>query len=302
MAFEVGVYGTVCLDRIRRVQTLPPPGGYVEVLEEQIAYGGEALNTTVALAKWGVKTALLPNAIGFDENAEQLLDLLKSAPPIDLQFLKQRADVHTPACDIYVTPDGNRTMFGTGFAQMSADEVPPEVLKNLKAFTADSNPGEPAVHACQQAHAAGVPVVAMDLHRSNEACRVSDIILTSTEWLTRTTEVNELSNQAREFRNRYGCHVILTMGEQGCVLARRGSDDVEYFPAYRAPHVLDTTGSGDTFRAGLIYAHYVAEKPLEYAIRFGAATAALNAGAVGACAGVESIEDIEAFMISSERC
>lgn len=301
MDFEVGVYGTVCLDRIRRVKTLPPPGGYVEVLEEQTSYGGEALNTAIPLAKWGVKVALVPNAIGFDENADRLLDLLKSAPPIDLQFLKRRADIQTPDCDIYVTPDGNRTMFGTGFAHMSTEEIPPEVLKGLKAFTADSNPGVPAVRACQQAHAAGVPVVAMDLHRSEEACRVSDIILTSTEWLTRTNELNVLSEQAREFRNLYGCHVILTMGERGCVLARRGSDDVVYFPAYHAPQVVDTTGSGDTFRAGLIYAHYVQKKPLEEAIRFGAATAALNAGAVGACAGVESIENIEAFMALSER-
>jgi sugar/nucleoside kinase (ribokinase family) len=302
MPYEVCVYGTVCLDRIRRVKTLPPPGGYVEVLEEQVMYGGEALNTAVALAIWGVKVALVPNAIGLDESAERLLDLLKSAPPIDWQFLKQRADTQTPACDIYVTPDGNRTMFGTGFAHMSADEIPLEVLKGLKVFTADSNPGIPAVQACQQAHAAGVPVVAMDLHRSEEACRVSDIILTSTEWLTRTSEIERLSEQAKEFRNRYGCHVILTMGEQGCVLARRGSDEVEYFPAYHAPQVVDTTGSGDTFRAGLLYAHYIREKPLEWAIRFGAATAALNAGVIGACAGVKSIEEIEAFMELSTRC
>ena len=42
---EVIVYGTVCLDVIWRVKSLPQPGEYVRILEERKVIGGEAANT-----------------------------------------------------------------------------------------------------------------------------------------------------------------------------------------------------------------------------------------------------------------
>ncbi|MDW8322325.1 MAG: carbohydrate kinase family protein [Armatimonadota bacterium] len=294
--YDVCVYGTVCVDRIRRVQNLPPPGGYVEVLEERWMPGGEALNTAIALVTWGARVALVPNALGEDALAEHLLSMLGGYPSLDLRFLRRRSDVQTPTCDVYVTPDGHRTMFGTGFARMSADSIPVPALQGVKAFTADANPGEASVSACEQAARAGVPVVAMDLHDVERAARVADILLTSYEWVGRNNDIDVLRRIAAQYRERFGCTVILTAGARGCVLAERERRNVVHMPAYRAPAIVDTTGSGDVFRAGLIYGRYVLEREIEWAIRFGSAAAALNAGAMGACAGVRSGEEIEQFM------
>ncbi len=296
MSYDVCVYGTTCVDRIRKVAQLPPPGGYVEVLEERWMPGGEALNTALALATWNVRVALVPNAIGEDELAEHLLQMLKGYPSLDLRFLRRRKDVQTPTCDVYVTPDGHRTMFGMGFAHISSDAVPSEVLREVKVLTADANPGEASVRACEQAARAGVPVVAMDLHGSERAARAADILLTSYEWVGRDDSIDYLRRVADQYRERYGCTVILTAGAKGCVLAERERQQVVHLPAYRAPAIVDTTGSGDVFRAGLIYGRYVLGRELEWAIRFGSAAAALNAGAVGACAGVRPAEEIERFM------
>jgi sugar/nucleoside kinase (ribokinase family) len=300
MAYDVCVYGTMCLDRIRKVDRLPPPGGYVEVMEERWMPGGEALNTAIALATWGVHVALVPNALGEDELAEHLLKMLEAYPSLDLRFLRLRKDVQTPTCDIYVTPDGHRTMFGSGFAQISADEVPHEALHHSKAFTADANPGEASVRACEQAARAGVPVVAMDLHDSERAARVASILVTSYEWVGRDDSIDYLKRAAAWYRERFGCTVILTAGAKGCVLADREHQDIVHIPAYRAPSVVDTTGSGDVFRAGLIFGRYVLGREIVWAIRFGSAAAALNAGAVGACAGVRPVEEIERFMKTQE--
>lgn len=47
-AYEVIVYGTVCLDGIWRVDNLPPLNGYVDVREARQRIGGEASNTAMA--------------------------------------------------------------------------------------------------------------------------------------------------------------------------------------------------------------------------------------------------------------
>ncbi|MCX7800475.1 MAG: hypothetical protein N2109_09060, partial [Fimbriimonadales bacterium] len=60
----VVVFGTVCLDRVRRVPALPEAGGYVEILEERLLLGGEAANTARHLAAWGVPVALAGNGLG----------------------------------------------------------------------------------------------------------------------------------------------------------------------------------------------------------------------------------------------
>ncbi len=296
MAYDVCVYGTMCLDRIRRVQNLPPPGGYVEVLEERWMPGGEALNTAIALATWDVGVALVPNALGNDELAEHLLALLQEYSTLDLRFVRLRDDTTTPTCDVYVTPDGHRTMFGMGFAHMSSDAVPEEALAGTRVFTADANPGEASVRACEQAAQAGVPVVAMDLHSWERAGRVADVLLTSYEWVGRDDSIAYLKRAAAEYRERFGCTVILTAGAKGSVLAEREGENVVHIRAYHAPVVVDTTGSGDVFRAGLLYGRYVRERDLTWAVRFGSAAAALNAGAIGACAGVRPAAEIERFM------
>lgn len=296
MSCDVCVYGTTCVDRIRGVAQLPPLGGYVEVLEERWMPGGEALNTAVALAMWEVRVALIPNALGEDELAEYLLRMLEEYPTLDLRFLRRRKDVQTPTCDVYVTPDGHRTMFGMGFAHMSSDTVPDEILREVKVLTADANPGEASVRACEQAVEAGVPVVAMDLHGSERAGRLADILLTSYEWVGRGDDIDTLRRIAGEYRERFDATIILTAGAKGCVLAERERQEVEHIPAYRAPAIVDTTGSGDVFRAGLIYGRYILQRDIEWAIRFGSAAAALNAGAIGACAGVRPAEEIRQFM------
>ena len=52
------VFGTVCLDRIMQVASLPPEGGYVEIERELLMLGGEAANTALALQTWGAQIEL----------------------------------------------------------------------------------------------------------------------------------------------------------------------------------------------------------------------------------------------------
>ena len=68
-------------------------------------------------------------------------------------------------------------------------------------------------------------------------------------------------------------------------------------PAYVAPAVVDSTGAGDVFRAGLIYGR-LQSWDLERAIQFASAAAALNCGEMGGWCGVRSVEEIQEFQLS----
>ena len=248
----------------------------------------------MALATWQAPVRLVGNAIGTDEAASVIRETVARYPSLESRWVRSDPDVQTPTCDCYITPDGNRTMFGSGFATMSVDVIPPEVWENAIAFTADCNPGQASVNACRAAAEAGVPVIAMDLTEDDDACRAADIILTSSDVL-QEHDLSKLARRAERLRDWWDCHVILTAGEQGAVLAMHGNGPVVHVPAYEAPVIVDGTGCGDAFRAGLIYGHYLMEWDLVEAMRFGASAAALNLGVRGANAGIQPLARVLEF-------
>src|SRR2546421_5725929 len=117
--YDVIVYGLVCLDTLWRVERLPKPGGYAQVMAERRTIGGEAANTAIALARWGVRVALVGYALGDDEEGRLLQELFaREAPQIDTRFLARVSDAQTPSFLCIATPDGHRTVFGRCFAPL----------------------------------------------------------------------------------------------------------------------------------------------------------------------------------------
>lgn len=73
------VFGTVCLDKVRRVPALPRKGGYVEIESETSYLGGEAANTAVMLARWRADVVLAGNSIGAGPEAAFLRNSVLAA-------------------------------------------------------------------------------------------------------------------------------------------------------------------------------------------------------------------------------
>ncbi|HLK57769.1 MAG TPA: carbohydrate kinase family protein [Chthonomonadaceae bacterium] len=295
MNYDVIVYGTVCLDLLWRVETLPPPGGYVEILEEQKAIGGEAANTAIALSRWGVRVALVGNPLGADENGRLVRELFRrDAPEVDLQFISTDHATETPYCVCMSTPDGQRTMFGHRFADLQCPPLDPALACAARWFTAEPNAYDSGVRACLAAAEAGLQVLPMDYAREPAVNRVATLVVTSSEHVGRSLPTSELADFAMQVRDADGPTTLVTYGERGCFLAERGQAGIQHIPAYVAPSVIDTTGSGDIFRAGLLYGS-LQDWDLVRSIRFAAAAAALNCGALGGWGGVRPLEEILAF-------
>jgi len=295
--YDVLVYGTVCLDVLWRVATLPPPGGYVDILEERREIGGEAANTAIALARWGVKVALVGNAFGDDEDGHLLRTLFaRDAPEIDLRFLPTSPTAFTPYCVCMATPDGQRTMFGYRFTEMQPPPLDPALAASARLFTMEPNAYAAGAAACQVAAAAGAFTLPMDYAKDAAINAIASQVVTSSEHIGRALSAPELSAFAADVRDTYGPTTVVTWGEQGCFVAERShiSQPAVHVPAYVAPSVIDTTGSGDIFRAGLLYGQ-LRSWDLFTTVRFASAAAALNCGEMGGWCGVRSLSEIEAF-------
>ena len=85
-----------------------------------------------------------------------------------------------------------------------------------------------------------------------------------------------------------GC-VVIKLGSKGCFL--RSKDEAVLIPAFPDTNCIDTTGAGDNFAAGFLYALSEGMKPVECA-RFACATASIAVEFVGACTGMRSLEQV----------
>jgi sugar/nucleoside kinase (ribokinase family) len=90
-----------------------------------------------------------------------------------------------------------------------------------------------------------------------------------------------------------GALAVCKLGPDGALMMQGG--EVDRIAAHRVP-VVDTTGAGDSFDAGFIYAHVVEERPAAESLRFANACGAIAVTRVGGASSVPSAADVEEFL------
>lgn len=289
----ITVYGTLCLDRLHRVPNLPKPGGYVEISETQTTLGGEAYNTFFSLYKWQHPANFIPNEIGRGAEAEEIKNLLTE------QNISRPAnnfpDQLTPVCDIYVTPDGERTMFGIGFANLKnySDREDAELIMG-DWFTCDPNLAETSLFFAEAARKTGARIYFMDFETEGELApdyAPTDIWQTSTDRYGKKGDLQANLSAIEQAHLATGCLCLLTDSKNGFVIC--GPElPATHFPPFRASHQIDSTGAGDCFRAGLLLGLDNGQ-PLPDALAFAAAAASLACQGFGATASIPSLADVQ---------
>ncbi|MGV3617692.1 MAG: carbohydrate kinase family protein [Fimbriimonas sp.] len=289
------VFGTICLDRMRRVPRLPGLGGYVEVEAESAHLGGEAANTANALNAWEDRAVLVGNALGEGPDAEQLRGMIAERGLAYEVAGTPPSPMRTPVCDVYLTPDGERTMFGLGFSKMEP-ELGEGALPLVAGawFTAEPNMELASRQAIRMAQAAGMRTYLMDFIREDDPVGPGAFWQCSTDWAGHRQDPERNVAWVREFVDRTGAFAILSDGPRGFVA---GSPDlpVRAYPPFPAPSMVDTTGAGDLFRAGML--HGLSRNwPIGQCLRFAAAAGALKCGYLGATTQVPTVAEIEALI------
>ena len=272
---DVVVYGTVALDRFF-------PSG-------RVLAGGEALNTASLLVGWGLNVALVGTTLGEDAEGEQLRGLIEAAG-LERTYIPDHPAAVTPLCEITVAPDGERTMRGRGFAEAIAPPIPLELLQNRPVVAVDPNLGEGAIAMARAALAAGCPLVAMDFFRPLDILAQATILQCSPESLRRFSGPKGSPEEIVHALATPTC--ILTEGAAGGLV--KETEKLWRYPAYPILDILDTTGAGDAFRAGLCYG-LVQSWPLKRTVEFASAAAACHCRRLGGSSKIP-LEEIQALL------
>ncbi|MCC6483908.1 MAG: carbohydrate kinase family protein [Armatimonadetes bacterium] len=271
-----------------RIARYPPEGSSQWIEEDRVTLGGEAGNSARAFSAWGLETLLIGTVLGRDERAQWLLDELANLPHVDCSWLIAAPDANTPYCNILATPNGERTMFGRHFAGMRGQTV--AELPHARVFTLDPYCGDSAFQAAQTAHAAGIPIVAMDTLNPEKIAGIADIIVTSHQEIGAGHSVDELFQTAAETARRSGATFVLTLGPDGSVAFDSNGDILHRQAAISVSAIVDATGCGDIYRAGLVCG--VAQGwPLAESMAFASAAASLNLMGMGGGGHVLSLDE-----------
>ena len=108
---------------------------------------------------------------------------------------------------------------------------------------------------------------------------------------------NLVPDMRRLHRQSGAVLVVATLGPDGAV-AWDGEQEI-HVPGFVVP-VVDTTGAGDAFRAGLITAMLDRKLQAADCLEFANAVAALNCRALGAQAGLPTRADVDTFVTSAD--
>lgn len=263
MSYGLTVLGSVNLDLIVQVQDLPKAGETVTGGAYTALPGGKGANVAVAARRLGAETEIMA-AVGEDDYAAQaLINLEREGVYLDAV---RRVDAHTGLAFITVSEDGeNQIAVASGANAAYAPQHVPKLCSDvlITQFEIPTETIEAALHDYKGFVAVNASPVRSGIDKILER---ADLII-----------VNEGEAAQYDLDNHDGL-VAITLGAKGAKLYRKGELIATAIPP--KVDVVDTTGAGDAFAAGLTVALAEKQSPQE-ALEFACAVGALTATKLG---------------------
>jgi sulfofructose kinase len=287
--------GHASLDHVFRVDALPKTPTKVRAQAYAAEPGGMAANAAVALVRLGARASFL-GPLGDDVQGQAVLAQL-NAIPVATHHARIIPGESTSVAAVIVDARGERWIVShRGSALRAApDAADLEALVGVDAVLADVRWARGAAPLLKAARQQGIlTVVDGDIGDAAEMAQLiayADIAAFSEPGLRQWAGTDD-DAEGLALARQAGCHIALvTHGERGVVW----SDDegLHAMPAFTV-EAVDTTGAGDTWHAALALA-LVERQPLEQAVRFANATAALKVTRPGAWS-CPSRDEVEAFL------
>ena len=290
---EILVLGDINADVIGRVKSWPAPGQECLAERLELHCGGVGANCVLALRKWDVSVRL-HGCVGKDVFGDLLLRLL-AAEGVNLRTVRRTDDAMTGMLYINVTPDGQRTFFGSRganqfvgrFRGREARLLTRTRAASLMGYSFLDKGGELAarqvIRAVHRNHGwvsldAGMEPSQRIPKKILRVAKTVDLLFVSDEEAAALTGYSKPKKSFESLLRLTIPNVVMKLGKRGCLICDKGN--VRHVPPFLV-RAVDSTGAGDAFTAAFLQGHLRGWHIDESALAANAAGAAA-AGAVGA--------------------
>jgi sulfofructose kinase len=293
----VGI-GANSVDFVNILPGYPQPSGAfakMRIRERQVLCGGQTATAISACASLGLRCKYV-GVSGTDENGRRLRAEL-ARRRVDVEDLIIRDAENQFAVILVDETTGERIVLWDRDERLCLREreLPLEALAAARVVHVDDVDDDAAIRAARLGLAAGA-IVTSDIDRLTD--RTEELAASVTHAIfaehvpPRLTGIDDMERALRKLRTRYAHVLCVTLGDRGA-MALEG-DRFHHEPAFRV-RAVDTTGAGDVFRGGFIYA-LLQGQPMAQALRTANAAAAVSCTRLGALNGVPTLQEINTLM------
>jgi ribokinase len=273
--------GALNVDYLHKVPQIVTDGE-TRVISLHREPGGSAANTAYALSKWGVMCAFV-GCVGNDEDGKLLLSSFHEVG-VDTKWIKVKLGAQTGRVIGFVDESGKRALYVLAGANelIEEDDFPRQIPESVEWVHCTSLVGDaPMRHqlewvvglprSVKLSFAPGAIYASLGVDALKRFIERATIIFLSRDELISITGKSDLHESLKMLHSIGVAIVAVTMGSEGSILSytkkaitthgveppkSRHRDIQEehsllYEEALRA-NVVDTTGAGDAFAAGLL--------------------------------------------------
>ncbi|MDH5815393.1 MAG: carbohydrate kinase family protein [Candidatus Nezhaarchaeota archaeon] len=298
-------FGSICVDFVFKVGRYPRRGTTNLSIAAAIGCGGIVGNFLVACSKLGLRCGVI-GIIGMDCYGKMIVDCF-SKHGIDTSMLVIDPKGSSAKVVCIVDRKGERTFIvDPGVqARVKMPEKAREYVSKCKVFHTDCLDVRLASILLREAKQSNV-MTSVDIGALAEHAfqRVKNTWINDVLMFCDVAFISE-DNARRMFPGLSDAEVlksvlargvkiaVMTLGERGCIVA--SSEGLIEVSAFKV-NAVDTTGAGDAFEAGFIYA-MLEGLDIRSAAIFGSAVAAIKCTKLGAQAGLPTLDEVKRFLI-----
>jgi sulfofructose kinase len=297
--FDAVGFGLNAVDHLVVVPAYPAFDSKIRFTEHVQATGGQTATALVTLRRLGFETAYA-GRFGSDAEGRFGLASLKSEG-VDTEFAEVLEGARNQIAFIIIDErNGERTIIWDRDERLAyrREEAPVSLARRGRVLHLDAHDPPACAEMARAARAAGT-IVSADIDNIYEGLPellpLIDVLISSKEFPSRLTGIQDARAALLEIRARYGSRVVgMTRGTEGAVILCEG----EFIEsrAYGVPGVCrDTTGAGDAFHGGFLCG-LLRGQDLETTLRIANATAALKCRGLGARTALPTQAELDEFL------
>jgi sulfofructose kinase len=306
MAFlDVIGLGASTVDVLSLVEHLPAEDENLRAAGLRVEGGGPVATAMVTLARLGARVAMI-DTIGDDWRGGLIRDEFQREG-ISVEYLKTGKGWTSPTSCILVKKEGGARsiVWSPGTApELRPNDLPRDAIASARILHVNGRHWDACRHAVRIAREAGVQVSfdgGAGRYRAelDELVPLTDICIVARDFAEKYTRETDIDKAAEALLKSGPPMVVITAGMSGSWVYSRGGGAFHQ-PAFRMPHVVDTTGCGDSYHGGFLFG-LLRGMTLERTGALASAVAAINTQQLGGRHGLPTFEQVESFLASQPK-